>query len=783
MAIDPTQTGPTPTLQQPVQATAAQIASLREYAKMLKEGHKQVGPRFTWANGLDRASGDIMSGLLGNKADTMEQAGTAERTNNALSSNPTLPNASSYTTPATPAPGGAASASPFTLAEHQETNGPSPSSDKVASLDPSFIGKVKSFEGYESVAKPDYKQASVGYGTKAKYPGEKIDPQTAESRLQDELYKATQVVDGMHVPMTKGQREALTDLTYNTGSKWTSSGLGEAIRKGDWDTAKQLLAQYTHAGGQVLPGLVNRRNEEIRMMGDNPQLAENTPKPTSSPSSQPWDPNSFYSKTLAGYLHSGMDPSTAQQMTSEALKAATANMPQYTVDPTTGQYVVSQTGRRPEMQTGATSFPPAVQNIPGTPIGFQLKSDGHGGWVRQAVPIVPPSSTPTTPAPPPKPTPAPVSTPAAPSKTTPQVVTNEPTSKGLLGEAPPSENASAPGLKPVAGQKTAMLEPPTTDPRPRLAAISTGESKASPEEMQKGESMALSGVPEHTKDKKGWQDYLDEASSKVLPESKFKAPDLFNPDLNELGRYEENQKVVSSNRIAEGADQIKKDTDRLDAIHNAGMQARQNSYPLKQTLHLLDNSNMNFGPWAPTITQLENYRQSAGRLAKGLGLDVFDWANKSGGEANQVFNKNIALQTLESLRTVLGPGAGQFRNTEINLLGNALGNATLTPEANKVVMNMVDKLNDRVILYDKMATNWAEKHGSLDQRFYKALQKYDDDHKIFTPEEFDKNINLIKEKGKQEPKTNVTGSRSRSTNTNDPLGLRGDKNNDPLGLR
>ncbi|HEX5032839.1 MAG TPA: hypothetical protein VFW62_00035, partial [bacterium] len=56
----------------------------------------------------------------------------------------------------------------------------------------SFLRKE---EGFTHKAKWDYAQHSIGYGTKAKFPGERISRQEAEARLRDETQKVSDFID------------------------------------------------------------------------------------------------------------------------------------------------------------------------------------------------------------------------------------------------------------------------------------------------------------------------------------------------------------------------------------------------------------------------------------------------------------------------------------------------------------------------------------------------------------------------------------------------------------
>jgi GH24 family phage-related lysozyme (muramidase) len=130
-----------------------------------------------------------------------------------------------------------------------------------------YADATKRFEGYAPVAKWDYKQYSNGYGTKAGAPGERIDQQTADSRFQDEYWKAQQFVNKVNPNLDPGSRWALTDLTYNTGTKWANDQLGQAVAAGDINKARQLITGYNHAGGQELPALTQRRMANASAMG------------------------------------------------------------------------------------------------------------------------------------------------------------------------------------------------------------------------------------------------------------------------------------------------------------------------------------------------------------------------------------------------------------------------------------------------------------------------------------------------------------------------------------
>lgn len=126
---------------------------------------------------------------------------------------------------------------------------------------------VKGFEGFEPISKADTKQFSYGYGSKAPGPGLSIDKDTANKKLQRDLDRAAAVVDKINPNLSPGTKAALTSLTYNTGEKWTQSGLGKAVAAGDEEAAKKIFTQYVNVGGSPSPGVANRRQAEASWFG------------------------------------------------------------------------------------------------------------------------------------------------------------------------------------------------------------------------------------------------------------------------------------------------------------------------------------------------------------------------------------------------------------------------------------------------------------------------------------------------------------------------------------
>ena len=146
---------------------------------------------------------------------------------------------------------------------------PAPPAAPEGAIDEGLVNFIKKEEGFRANAYWDYKQYSIGYGTKATSSTEVITEADAETRLRTEIAKADALVTAKFPNLPKGQHQALTDLTYNAGPGWEESSLGRAVAAQKIDTIKADILQYNHAGGAVNAGLTARRQAEVSWF-DNP---------------------------------------------------------------------------------------------------------------------------------------------------------------------------------------------------------------------------------------------------------------------------------------------------------------------------------------------------------------------------------------------------------------------------------------------------------------------------------------------------------------------------------
>lgn len=134
-----------------------------------------------------------------------------------------------------------------------------------AALQGTLTEFVKQFEGWSPRPYSDYKQRSIGYGTKAKKWDRQITKEEGERRLGQELARHRQrVLNHMQrygYNWSEKQVNALTSFDYNTGA------IEQLTNNGNRNNAQivEKMPLYRKSGGKVLRGLVKRRNKEAQM--------------------------------------------------------------------------------------------------------------------------------------------------------------------------------------------------------------------------------------------------------------------------------------------------------------------------------------------------------------------------------------------------------------------------------------------------------------------------------------------------------------------------------------
>ena len=144
----------------------------------------------------------------------------------------------------------------------------------------SCIDLIKKLEGFAEKPYWDYKQYSVGYGTRC--PDDKLEEYTKNGITKAEAQKLLEehlenYVDSVNkfakkydLNFTQAQFDALVSFTYNVGPSWTNGASTQMFTKAvlNGTTGNEFLAIFglwTNADGKTSEGLVQRRLKEANM--------------------------------------------------------------------------------------------------------------------------------------------------------------------------------------------------------------------------------------------------------------------------------------------------------------------------------------------------------------------------------------------------------------------------------------------------------------------------------------------------------------------------------------
>lgn len=138
----------------------------------------------------------------------------------------------------------------------------------------SGLDLIRMHEGCELVAYPDPGSGGApwtcGYGHTGSnvYEGLHITQEQANDFLLRDVQAAEKcILNSVKVDLTQGQFDALCSFVYNLGcgTLGKSTLLAKLNAGEDDDSVAQEFLKWTHAGGQVLQGLVVRRRAEMDM--------------------------------------------------------------------------------------------------------------------------------------------------------------------------------------------------------------------------------------------------------------------------------------------------------------------------------------------------------------------------------------------------------------------------------------------------------------------------------------------------------------------------------------
>jgi len=132
------------------------------------------------------------------------------------------------------------------------------------------LAMIKQLEGLQLTAYQDQTgRWTIGYGHTGPdvHAGLTITPAQAEQLLERDLAAAVAAVNrAVTSVINQSQFDALVDFAFNLGcGSLLASTLLRLVNAGDFTAAAQQFLLWDHAGGLVVPGLLERRRAELQL--------------------------------------------------------------------------------------------------------------------------------------------------------------------------------------------------------------------------------------------------------------------------------------------------------------------------------------------------------------------------------------------------------------------------------------------------------------------------------------------------------------------------------------
>ena len=143
------------------------------------------------------------------------------------------------------------------------------------------VDLAKRFEGFERKARRGVEITAIPYICPAGFwtigYGHLCDPKHPPiTEAEAEVYLARDLRTALAATLrycpvlateTEGRLAAIVDFTLNLGAgRLQTSTLRRRINQRDWVAAGQELRRWVYGGGQILPGLVARRESEVSLL-------------------------------------------------------------------------------------------------------------------------------------------------------------------------------------------------------------------------------------------------------------------------------------------------------------------------------------------------------------------------------------------------------------------------------------------------------------------------------------------------------------------------------------
>ena len=142
-------------------------------------------------------------------------------------------------------------------------------SEKIMKTSDVGVEMIKEFEGKKQVAYQDPAGVwTIGYGhTKGVEKGQLCIEKTCDKFLREDLEEVEEYIDRLvKVELNQNQFDALVAWTFNLGpGNLKESTMLRKLNYGDYESVPDEMRRWNKAGGEVLNGLVRRRDAEANL--------------------------------------------------------------------------------------------------------------------------------------------------------------------------------------------------------------------------------------------------------------------------------------------------------------------------------------------------------------------------------------------------------------------------------------------------------------------------------------------------------------------------------------
>lgn len=181
-------------------------------------------------------------------------------------------------------------------------------------------------------------------------------------------------------------------------------------------------------------------------------------------------------------------------------------------------------------------------------------------------------------------------------------------------------------------------------------------------------------------------------------------------ELLEYARQEQAKTTDLEARTGDRAKRYEADQAHAEANYRA---VRDRGDQLKLATQIANDPTFISGSAQQRRELISKFFQTVGMQPPGEGADL-----------TQAFVKIISGNILEDIKGLGGQGLGQIRAKEMEIIEKMNAMPDMSPGAIRAVVNLTNKMNQRVQDYQDKLLDYSAEHGKIDPNFYQQMRKF-----------------------------------------------------------